>query len=131
MKKIVLLLIMVTLLTGCFVANKDEDSNNPVSNTITLFEYEDYKDIVLSEIDNIEYIRYTVAGDNRTTYTDDENIKNTYEALKNIKLGEETEMVCEDNTTVYVIHMKNGDKYSVEIECDWVIIGKKRYLIAK
>ena len=40
-------------------------------------------------------------------------------------------MACEDNTTVYLITLKDGKKKTITIECDWIIIGDKRYLIEK
>ena len=38
-------------------------------------------------------------------------------------------MACEDNTTVYVLYQKDGSKVSIEFECNWLVIGRKRYLI--
>ena len=40
-------------------------------------------------------------------------------------------MTCDDNTKIYVFNMDNGSSISVEIECDWVVLGNKRYEIIK
>ena len=32
-------------------------------------------------------------------------------------------------TTIYVFNMKDKTSFSIEIECDWIIKNKKRYLI--
>ena len=36
-----------------------------------------------------------------------------------------------DNTTVYKFILKDGNSYSIEIECDWFVINGKRYDIVK
>ena len=54
-----------------------------------------------------------------------------YNSVKNIRVGKETNRACEDNTTVYIFNMKDNTQFKVEIECDWVVIGNKRYNIVK
>ena len=132
MKKYLLLIIACLLLVGCGSKNENEVLP-PEDDTkiITLFEHEKYKDLALDNIDYCEVIRFTVAGDMRKTISETEEIATLYNELKNVKIGKETNRACEDNTTVYRFVLKDGTATSVEFECDWVIIGTKRYEIVK
>ena len=47
-----------------------------------------------------------------------------------MKIGKETDQVCEDNSTVYNF-IEEEKAIHFEIECDWIIINNKRYLIYK
>ena len=131
MKKIIVLVLFILLLVGCGSKNeentiKDEQPKKYES----LLEYGDYKNIKLENIEKLTKIRYTVAGADEEELTRDD-ITIVYNTLKGLKIGEETSMACEDNTTIYRFVMKDGNKYSVEIECDWFVINKKRYNIVK
>lgn len=103
----------------------------PGKTTTLLKNYKDYKDITVSNITNITVNRYTEGGLDSNIITDKEKVMSLYKKITNIKLGEETDMACEDNTTIYVINFKDGSSKTVTIECDWVIIGEKRYMIVK
>lgn len=129
-KKIIVLLIFALLICGCNNEEIEEKKEEPVpKEEISIMEYGKYKDIKLEDIESIKIIKYTVGGDNPTEYNDFDSIKAIYDKLAAYKVGEETEMVCEDNTTSYVFNMKNGDKYSISIECNWFVIDGKRYLV--
>ena len=132
MKKILVLVLAVLLLTGCNEKKKEEKPNdNQPKEYEYLFDFDNYKNIKLDDINKIVKIRYTVAGDAREDITDKSEISTLYNSLKNLKIGEETERACEDNTTVYKFIMNDGNSYSIEIECDWFVIGKKHYNIVK
>ena len=95
-----------------------------------LSDNKEYKNIDSDKIYSIDINRYTEGGLNTKIVTDEE-AKKLFFNLMNTKYGEETDMSCEDNTTVYVINFSDGTKKTIEIECDWIIIGKKRYMIVK
>ena len=69
--------------------------------------------------------------DNTTEYTYYDDIKKVYEELTAMKIGQQTTMACEDNTTVFKINLKDGKSYSIEVECEWFVIGKDRYTIER
>lgn len=123
---VILLFIILVIFSFKFV-HDDKGSGN--KNNIYLMDYGDYKKITASNINKITIIRYTEAGDDSKTISDSEEIEKTYLYLKSIKLGKETEQACEDNTTVYNFELNDGFKISVVIECDWVVIKDKRYII--
>ena len=120
MKKILLIIFSLFIIVGC--KNIEPKYLN---------EFDEYKNLNRNNILNIEKIRFTEAGDIRTIYDEDEEIDNIFNYVTNIKLGEETNMTCEDNTTIYKFYLKDNKTISIEIECNWVIIDKKRYLIIK
>ena len=126
--KLILILLFGTIICGCNSEEKKEDIKVDTEE-ISILEYGKYKNIKLDDIERVQIIKYTVGGDNPNEYNDFEEIKNIYEQLLNYKVGEETNMVCEDNTTSYVFYMNNGDKYSISIECNWFVIDGKRYLV--
>ena len=129
-KKVLILLLAAILVVGCGKKEEQPVEDKKVEEFM-LMERDEYKNLKVEEISNIEVIWYTVAGDQRETIEEYDEIVKTFNMLKSIKLGEKTEMVCEDNTKVYVLNTKDGNKYKIEVECDWVIIGKDRYLIVK
>lgn len=130
MKKVVILGLAVLLLAGCNEAKNNEESKDdkPVEN-VYILEYGDYKNIKLENIISVSVVRYTVGGDIREEITDKDEISQLYNSLKSTKVGEEVEMACEDNTTIYNFNMSDGNKYSIEIECQWFVIKGKHYSI--
>ena len=91
----------------------------------------EYKNMSSSEIKDIRINRYTEGGLDTKIIINEEEINSLYNKLINLKYGKETDMACEDNTTVYIINFNDGTSKSIAIECDWIIIGNKRYLIEK
>lgn len=132
MKKILFLTLSIFLLAGCNEKkeNVSKKDDKPVEYQ-SILEYGDYKEIKLENIVSIQKIRFTVAGDNRVEFTEKDEIENFYNSIKILKIGEETDRACEDNTTVYKVNLKDGKSISIEIECDWFVIKGKRYNIVK
>ena len=132
-KKIVLLTIMIIFMcTGFVIANLllQVEDKEPKSSYKYLKEYDFFKRINIDEVTELEIVKYTVGGDRPTIVTDKEEIINRYNSLGNIKVGKETTKTCEDNTTIYYF-ISNERETKIEIECDWIIINNKRYLIHK
>lgn len=123
MKKILLIIMCLFIFTGCI---KEE----PV-NIKYIKSFDKYKNLYRDNIKSIKKVRYTEGGDQSEEYTTEEDIDKIFNSISSIKLGKETNMTCEDNTTVYIFYLKDGSETFVEIECDWVIVNSKRYLIVK
>ena len=119
-KKILCFLIILGILTitGCVKTRE----------LTSLMDYGDYKNITEDNIKEIEIIRYTEGGDNHQI-VDKDSVTGIYNNLKNKKLGKKTDRSCEDNTTVYAFTLNDETKITIEIECDWVVIGKDRYVL--
>ena len=122
---IIIMIIVLTYFNNLSAPTK-EDKIEPT----LLFEMPQYKDKKLDNITKIEVNKYTVGGLIPEVIEDKEEINKTMYSLLNMKLGEETNQSCEDNTTIYIITTED-ETIKIEKECDWVIIGEKRYLIVK
>ena len=72
-------------------------------------------------------MRYTEAGTSEKIINKKAEIISIYNYLSNIKILDETNMSCTDNTTIYSFILDDGSKVSVEIECDWMVINGKNY----
>lgn len=131
MKKLFVLVLSILLLCGCNSKKEENiEKDNQPKEYESLLEYGDYKNIKLENIEKLTKIRYTVAGADEEELIGSE-VSSVYNNLNSLKIGEETNMACEDNTTIYRFTMKDGSKYSIEIECDWFVINGKRYNIVK
>ena len=119
-KRLLVLLACLLFITSCA----------KVQELTSLMDYGEYQKIDEYNIKKIEIIKYTEGGDD-TQEVDEEDFQKIYNNLKEIKIGKETNMACEDNTTVYKFTLQDDTQLKVEIECDWVIIGNKRYIIEK
>lgn len=129
-KKIIIGVVLLMFITGCNIINGEKESKGePVDERVPLMEFGDYKNIVVDNIKSINFIKYTEGGSNDEEITDRDRINSIYNNLSNLTVGEETNMACEDNTKVYVFNMKDNNKISIEIECDWIVVGNKRYEI--
>ena len=64
-----------------------------------------------------------------TTNVEKELFETIYDRLNKIKIGNETTMSCEDTTTIYSFTLVDDTKIAIAIECDWVIINGKRYIL--
>lgn len=135
MKKIfIVLAFSLITLVGCDkIKNKIKDVVNdpPIKESIPLMEFDKYKDFIIDNVESMSTIRYTVGGADEKKTTDIEEIRARYNSLSQIKLAGETDMACEDNTTVYRFVMKDGTSVAFEFECEWMVIGNKHYLIDK
>lgn len=133
-KKIFLCICLVSIIfiTGCSIfkdAKKVKGKVEDVIEKIPLMQFSDFKNIVIDKIKSIDLIKYTEAGRSEENITDKEEIKKIYNSLKSKKVGNEVTTACEDNTTIYTFNMSDNKKINVEIECDWLVIGNKRYEI--
>lgn len=133
MKKFVLFIFICLLVVGC--STKKDENQTPQDDQPDeeryLFSLDYYKDFKLEDIVSYESVRLTVGGDQREEYSDKASIESIYNTLSNVKIGKETEMACEDNSTIYIFTLSDGTTKRVEFECDWVIIGKDRYEIVR
>ena len=131
---IVIALIVALLLLSSGNGNSNNSSNNNEDPTpkenVLLIELDEYKNLDLEKVNQIIQRRYTEGGMDEKTITSKTEIENIYNAVTSIKVGEETGRACEDNTTVYIFD-QDDEKIKVEIECDWLVIGKKRYTIVR
>ena len=116
-KKLLICFITIIFLTACHEEVK------------TLKELNYFKDLPKENITKVKIIRYTEAGSNIKEETTKEEINRIYNMVNNIKIGKETNMACEDNTTIYAFYIDTEEKASIQIECDWIILDGKRYLI--
>ncbi len=129
-KGIVIGLILFIFITGCSIKSsvkKAMDKVESVVENIPLMEFGDFKNITLDKIESIDYTRLTVAGSDTQTIIDKEEIKSIYNSLRNMKVGKETNQACEDNTKIYSFNMNDDKKIKIELECEWLVIGNKRY----
>ena len=127
MKKRYLLLIIIVLFVavGC---SKKEVVETDVIELVPLLSK--YKGLELDKVKSLEVIKYSEGGSEENTYTDEEQILELYNSLDSMKVGEEIHQSCDDNTTIYNFMMKDGNKISVVLECEWVVINGKKYMIS-
>ena len=122
MKKRIILIVLLAsisfILTGC-------DKNEK---TVSLMDYGEYRKITIDNIKQIEIIKYT-EGESDTELVENDEYKNVYNSLKEKKIGKKTNMACDDNTIIYVFTLKDDSKISIEIECEWVVIGDDRFIL--
>lgn len=133
-KIIVLLLIFTFMLVGCDKIKekiKQTVDDPPIKESIPLFEFDKYKDFIIDNVTSLSIIRYTEGGADEEKITVQDKIQNTYNMLSKINIANETTKACEDNTTVYRFTMKDGTTTVIEIECDWLVVGNKKYEIEK
>ena len=128
-KKIIIWLIILLLIIGVLVILSFYKKEN--SYTKSLFKMKPYNKIVLEDIKSITMTKYTEGGSESTLYDLKKDIEYTYNQLKETKVGKETDMACDDNTTIYTFTLKNDEEISIEFECDWLVTQNKRYLIKK
>ena len=127
MKKILLVgVLCMGLFVGCKKETKIEEPKVEIKKVMLL---DEYKDITLDKIESINFIKFTEAGREDELITDKDRIRNIYNNLSELVIKGETEQACEDNTEVYEFKLTDGTSSKLEIECDWVIINNKRYLI--
>lgn len=129
MKKIIYVLIIVLLITGCSSEKVKTKTSNNKEHKKSILNHEYYKGLKLENILSIDELKYKESGLEEKTYTEKEDIERIYNYWKKKKLGKKTNMSCDDNTTIYIFKLEENVSLSIEQECDWVIINNKRYLI--
>lgn len=132
---VIIALLAVTIIFiigGNGKENKEKNNTEDIPEIKALTDFDEYKDLnTRTDIIKVTVRRFTVAGGHDEVYDSYEDVHRLQSSVSSIKLGKETQMACEDNTTVYIFETNTGKTISVEVECDWIIIGKKRYLIEK
>ena len=96
-------------------------------NFLLLFEHDSLKEFSFDNISKVLIEKYTEDGLETEEYTDPEKMKNIYNQWKGVQIVKETDMSCVDNTTIYRFVMKDGNEYSIEKECNWIVLNQKRY----
>ena len=131
MKKILLVgVLCMGLFVGCKKETKKETKiEEPKVEIKKVMSLDEYKDITLDKIESINFIKFTEAGREDELITDKDRIRNIYNNLSALVIKGETEQSCDDNTEIYEFKLTDGTTSKLEIECDWVIINNKRYLI--
>ena len=127
---IVLVLLLTLTLVGCKKENEEPKKDEPKVEEKSVLELDKDKDLVESDIESLETVKYTEGGDNRETTTDKTEIARVYNMLSKTKIADETDSACDDNTTVYILKTKDKS-YSFEFECSWFVYNGKRYNVAK
>ena len=87
------------------------------------------QDIDLSKVTYLEIVKLTEGGDIHTEVTDQSEIETYYSKLEKVKVTEETDMACDDNTTIFIFYMNDDTKVSIEFECEFLVFNNKRYLV--
>ena len=108
-------------------AGLDEIFGKYVSDGTLLFDNENYKDFNIDNVSKIKVQKYTEGGMDTSEITDKGRILEIYNEWKDVKITDKTDKACEDNTTIYTFIMNDGKEYKIEIECEWLVIGKDRY----
>ncbi len=101
----------------------------PSIKTMYLKDYDYFKKIDLNEVYNVSISKYTEGGVETDTYIDKSDVDYIYKELSNIQIKEETNKSCDDNSIVYSFNLKNGKSIVITIECEWIIINNKKFLI--
>lgn len=133
MKKIIALLILsVVIITGCNSKEKfEKDITNTPSSNVPILEFDKYKGFSIDNVKSLNVIKYIVAGISEETVSEKDEIQSIFNYINRFSVGTETAMACEDNTTIYEFVMKDNSKVSFEFECDWLVVGNKRYELEK
>lgn len=128
---IVLIIILIVAIIVVFKPEKEElKHTKPVEPTyvIDLPEYSRLKDAKIKEA---RIIRYTEGGSEEKAAEGEEEIKRIYDRVAKLKITDETDQTCTDNTTVFEFITEEGVAIDVEIECDWLVLGNKHFLISE
>lgn len=142
MKKKIIIIEAITLtsiiLCTFFVYNfvkdrtKEKDKGKEkkkVVNKVNLMSFQQFSKISISNTESVDIIKYTIAGRSEENITNKEEITSIYNGLNTYKVGGTTDRACEDNTVVYKFNLVDKTSISIEIECEWLVIGKNRYVL--
>ena len=130
MKLIKILVLCILVMVSFLFVYKFfiNDSKSDIKD-VYLFDMEQFKNLEKNSIESITVIKYTEGGDNSKEINNSNEIVSLYDNFSKIKLVKETNMTCTDNITVYKFNMKDKTSINLEFECDWIVLGKDRYLI--
>lgn len=117
----IILLVVIELLIVFLVFNK----------STSLLKLDEYQEIKEEDIKSINIIKETKGEVENILQTDNKDIKKTIQTLKKYKVGKEVNKTCYDKRTIYLIELKSKKDISIEIECDWLVINGKRYILKK
>lgn len=134
---IIILLVILIVFIGYKLATKDMESDiddePKIDNRIYgyLFDLDYYKGFDIKNVSSLTINRITEGGIEPEEVNDINEIVGYYNSLSKIKITSECDMACEDNSIIYRFFMNDGNEYVVEKECDWFIVGTKRYYYEK
>lgn len=95
---------------------------------IDLFSHDKYKGFDIKNVSKVIEEFYGEGGLEKTEYDSNEKIMEIYNKYKDLKIGIETKSACEDNTVIYRFIMNDGKEYTIENECDWIVLDNKNYV---
>jgi len=121
----------LTLKVKVNVGDINIDNDDIIDESKLLSELDEFKIIDLDHVTSVKVVKVTIAGPESEEYKEKPSIESYYNKIGNIKIGQETKMSCEDNSTLYVFVMDDDSRVTFTIECDWLIVGNKRYMIVK
>ena len=124
-KALIILLVLILIITFIILIINTKRTNNLEKSNLLDF----YDEVHQKDIKEIEEIKYTEGGSSSMFYKSENDINKIYNILNKTKLKNKTNKSCEDNTTVYKITLNNKKVINITFECDWVIIGKYKYLV--
>ena len=134
---IIILLVILIVFIGYKLVTKDMESDidgePKIDNRIYgyLFDLDYYKGFDIKNVSSLTINRITEGGIEPEEVNDINEIVGYYNSLSKIKITSECDMACEDNSIIYRFFMNDGNEYVVEKECDWFIVGTKRYYYEK
>ena len=136
MKKVLLLfLLSLVIITGCDMKKLkgkiEETIENQPAENISIMQLEKYKNFSFDSVKSLNVLKYTEAGVNKEAITDREQIQREYNAISRVRVLKKTKRACEDNTTIYEFVLKDDSKVTFEFECEWLVVGNKRYEIER
>ena len=97
--------------------------------TTPLLKMKEYSNLKKDDIKQITIMKEGVGGIESILVNQENDINKTYEYLNNIEVGKETKKGCDDNTSTYIIELKDNSMIEIVIECDYVVMKNKKYLI--
>ena len=131
----IILFLSIFIVLGCSVDEMREKIKNNIdqysTDEVSIMEFGNYRNFSVDNVKSLKILKYTEAGVNEEKVDDINQIKREVNAISKIKVGSETDRACDDNTTIYEFIMNDSSKVSFEFECDWLVVGNKRYNIER
>ena len=123
---VLMLIVSMLLLAAC--GGKKQNTTEAIVRDGIWEEMDKLKGISPDDIDKIDYMFYTVAGGMGNTLEDKTEIKNVYDLLTAVSLGDPTEMAVEDDGLVVTVSA-GDEKMSFSFEHDILVESNNdRYL---